>query len=110
MDVVKHHHEKFNGTGYPAGLTGNAIPLSARIFTIADVFDALTSRRPYKAPLPFKEAMTVLELESGEFHDPGLLAAFRVQAEALHREIGSADDAVLEKMLDELIRKYFPEG
>jgi HD-GYP domain-containing protein (c-di-GMP phosphodiesterase class II) len=110
MEVVTHHHEKFDGTGYPAGLKGEAIPLAARIFMIADVFDALTSRRPYKAPLPFKETMTILERESGVFHDPELLAVFRTQADALFREIGNTDDAVLDKMLDDHIRRYFPEG
>jgi len=60
--------------------------------------------------LPFKETMAVLERESGVFHDPELLAAFRTRAEALYREIGCADDAVLDKMLDILIRKYYPVG
>jgi hypothetical protein len=57
--------------------------------------------------LPFKETMAVLERESGVFH---VLAAFRTRAEALYREIGCADDAVLDKMLDILIRKYYPVG
>jgi HD-GYP domain-containing protein (c-di-GMP phosphodiesterase class II) len=54
--VVGGHHEKFGGSGYPGGLSGDDIPLAARIFAIADVFDPLTSRRPYKAPMPFVEA------------------------------------------------------
>lgn len=110
MEVVTHHHEKFDGTGYPSGLKGEAIPLAARIFMIADVFDALTSRRPYKAPMPFNETMKILEQESGIFHDPKLLVAFRSQAETLYRDIGSADGTALDAMLDDLIRKYFPEG
>jgi HD-GYP domain-containing protein (c-di-GMP phosphodiesterase class II) len=57
MDVVKHHHEKFNGSGYPTGLSCDSIPRAARIFTIIDVFDALTSPRPYREPLLLDRAM-----------------------------------------------------
>ena len=59
--VVGYHHERFDGKGYPHGLNGESIPITARIFSIADVFDALTSRRPYKSPMPFKEAMKMIE-------------------------------------------------
>ena len=58
--VVGSHHEKYEGNGYPAGLKGEAIPVLARIFAIADVFDALTSHRPYKKPLSYEETIDIL--------------------------------------------------
>jgi HD-GYP domain-containing protein (c-di-GMP phosphodiesterase class II) len=61
LDVVRCHHEKFDGSGYPAGLQGYDIPIAARIFSLADVFDALTSRRPYKEPLPLEKAAQILK-------------------------------------------------
>ena len=64
-DVVEFHHEKFDGNGYLTGLADGAIPLVARVFAIIDVFDALTSRRPYKEPLPFDEALAILERGRG---------------------------------------------
>ena len=59
-EIALAHHEKWDGSGYPRGLAGEAIPLSARIVAIADVFDALTTRRPYKEPWPVQDAMTTL--------------------------------------------------
>ena len=70
------HHEKWNGKGYPAGLAGEAIPLEARIIAIADVFDALTSVRPYKPAWSVDDAVTLLRRESGEHFDPRLVDAF----------------------------------
>ncbi|MEK7877141.1 MAG: HD domain-containing phosphohydrolase, partial [Pseudomonadota bacterium] len=71
-DVVEFHHERFDGSGYLKGFADGAIPLGARIFAIIDVFDALTSRRPYKEPLPFDEAMAILERGRGTHFDPPL--------------------------------------
>uniref|UniRef100_Q47K65 Response regulator receiver modulated metal dependent phosphohydrolase n=1 Tax=Dechloromonas aromatica (strain RCB) TaxID=159087 RepID=Q47K65_DECAR len=71
------HHEKWDGTGYPQGLKGEAIPLEGRIVAIADVFDALVSVRPYKAAVPLNEAMQYLESQSGLHFDPSLMDAFR---------------------------------
>lgn len=110
MDVVKHHHEKFNGSGYPSGLSGNDIPKAARIFAIADVFDALTSRRPYKEPLPLEQAIAIMHAESGVCCDPAMARSFGAIAPLAYREIAGADDQTLEKALDGLIKKYFPEG
>ena len=67
------HHEKWDGTGYPLGLQGDAIPLSARIAAIADVFDALTSERPYKKAFSVKEALEILYEGSGKHFDPVLI-------------------------------------
>jgi len=76
-DIARHHHERFDGKGYPAGLEGEAIPLAARIVTVADVYDALRSKLVYKpglAHLPAKRL--ILESATGQF-DPALLVAFR---------------------------------
>ncbi len=70
------HHEKFNGTGYPAGLKGHDIPLVGRIAAICDVFDALTFERVYKSALPVDIALDILKEERGEHFDPELLDVF----------------------------------
>ena len=70
------HHERWDGKGYPKGLSGEAIPLAARIVAIADVFDALTTERPYKKALPVASALAILEAERGRHFDPACLDAF----------------------------------
>jgi HD-GYP domain-containing protein (c-di-GMP phosphodiesterase class II) len=70
------HHEKWNGSGYPRGLSGTDIPLHARLFAIVDVWDALCSDRPYRAALPEEEALRYIESESGKHFDPELVMAF----------------------------------
>lgn len=70
------HHEKWNGKGYPAGLSGTAISLAGRIVAIADVFDALTSKRPYKDPFPVEVACDIIKKERGEHFDPELADVF----------------------------------
>lgn len=106
-DVVEFHHEKFDGRGYMRGLTGDEIPINARIFAIVDVFDALTSKRPYKEPMPFAEAMAILRRDSGSHFDPKLMSAFEGIAEPLYREISAAADENVEKRLQTLIENYF---
>ncbi|MBI2061693.1 MAG: HD domain-containing protein [Nitrospirae bacterium] len=64
LDVVYHHHERYDGSGYPAGISGEAIPLVARVTTIADIYDALTSDRPYRRALSHDEALEELDLEA----------------------------------------------
>jgi putative two-component system response regulator len=76
VDAVLYHHEAWNGRGYPAGLAGEAIPLSARILTIADVYDVLTSYRPYKMPLSQTEARQRLLQAAGTSFDPSLVEKF----------------------------------
>ncbi len=70
------HHEKWNGSGYPRGLAGKKIPLVGRITALADVFDALTSRRPYKEAMSFGEALEIIKKESGAHFDPKVVEAF----------------------------------
>lgn len=76
IDVTRHHHEKWDGTGYPYGLKGEKIPLSARIVAIADVFDALSSRRSYKEPISFYDAVEIIKDGSGSHFDPALVSVF----------------------------------
>ncbi len=75
-DIAMYHHEWWNGKGYPAGLAGTVIPLSARIMAVADVYDALVSERCYKYPIPFGEAFSIIEEESGTHFDPELVRVF----------------------------------
>jgi len=70
------HHEKYNGTGYPKGLKGDEIPLIGRITAVADVFDALTTRRPYKKPWSLEKAFMLLEDEKGKHFDPRIVDLF----------------------------------
>ncbi|MCL4431302.1 MAG: response regulator [Epsilonproteobacteria bacterium] len=74
--VAEFHHEKYNGRGYPSGLVGEEIPLYARIVAIADVFDALTSIRPYKRAWSFEEALELIEKQKGEHFDPHIADLF----------------------------------
>lgn len=75
-DVACYHHEKWNGSGYMKGLSGEDIPLSARIMAIADVFDALISKRCYKEAFPIEEAFSIIEHDSGSHFDPKLVEVF----------------------------------
>lgn len=75
--VIAHtHHEKWDGTGYPAGLKGEGIPIESRIAAVCDVFDALTSPRPYKKAWPIDEAMALINKEAGSHFDPAVVQAF----------------------------------
>jgi HD-GYP domain-containing protein (c-di-GMP phosphodiesterase class II) len=75
-EIVLAHHEKFDGTGYPRGLAGESIPLGARIFAVADVFDALTTDRPYKAALSYRSAADSIANGRGTHFDPDVADAF----------------------------------
>jgi putative two-component system response regulator len=75
--IVGSHHEKWDGSGYPAGLTATNIPLEGRLMAIADVYDALVSVRPYKEALSHKEACKIIEEGAGTHFDPALADAFR---------------------------------
>jgi HD-GYP domain-containing protein (c-di-GMP phosphodiesterase class II) len=74
--IAASHHERWNGSGYPAGLAGEEIPLPGRIVAIADVFDALTHERPYKQAWPVDRAVAEILAQSGEHFDPALVDAF----------------------------------
>lgn len=74
--VARHHHERWDGRGYPDGLAGEAIPLAARLMAVVDVFDALISKRIYKPAMSFDEARQIMASEGGQHFDPDLLLAF----------------------------------
>jgi len=75
-EIALSHHEKWDGSGYPNGLVGEAIPQSGRIAALADVFDALTSARPYKKPWPVADAVALIQENSGKHFDPALVVVF----------------------------------
>jgi putative two-component system response regulator len=75
-EVAVAHHERWDGSGYPAGLAGTDIPLSARIVAVADVYDALVSRRTHRGPWSHEEAARYIVAQAGTKFDPGVVAAF----------------------------------
>lgn len=92
-DVAMYHHEKWNGQGYPEGLAGEQIPLSARIMAVADVFDALVTDRPYKDAYTLDTAFDIIEQESGKQFDPDIVNVFmeiRPQIEHIYNEFVAA--------------------
>jgi len=76
LQVIRHHHERYDGSGYPDGLRGENIPLAARIMAVVDAYDALTSDRPYRARLSRDEALQILKDEAGKQFDPRIARAF----------------------------------
>ncbi len=111
-DVVRFHHEKFDGSGYPEGRSGETIPRAARIFCIADVFDALIAWRPYKEPLSLEETLTILRQGRGTHFDPELLDPFLEMAPALYHDFQQAsathlDKAEIESQLVRIACRYF---
>jgi HD-GYP domain-containing protein (c-di-GMP phosphodiesterase class II) len=78
IDVVRHHHERWDGSGYPEGLRGEEIPLPARLFSVADALDALTSDRPYRPAVGFAQARAVIRAGAGTQFDPAVVAAYDV--------------------------------
>ena len=83
LPMIRHHHERWDGAGYPDGLSGDAIPLSARILCVADVFDALTTHRPYRAAFSREEALEAMRADRGRVFDPDILDRFTRIAESL---------------------------
>jgi HD-GYP domain-containing protein (c-di-GMP phosphodiesterase class II) len=104
--VIRCHHENYDGSGYPAGLAHEKIPFISRIFTIADVFDALSSTRPGRDARPLPEALTMMEKESGTHFDPVLLSAFLEVAPQLYKVLANLEMKQLDRELDKVIRKY----
>ena len=108
--VVLSHHEKFDGSGYPQGLKGNDIPIEARIFAIVDVFDALTSKRPYKEPFSYEKTLEILEESKGSHFDPELLTTFLGISKSLYEKYTGRDDDNLKDDLSDLVTIYFSSG
>lgn len=104
-DIARCHHEKWNGTGYPAGLKGEEIPLIARVFQIVDIFDALSNARPYKPVFPRAKVIEIMEQETAAgFWDPQLMAVFlkivRERPEALQLPAKTSRDRSVEVLAD----------
>jgi len=90
LDIPYCHHERWDGTGYPRRLAGEDIPLSARLFAIIDVWDALRSKRPYRDPWSEDKALTHITEGSGAHFDPDVVVAFREMIADMHRQEGAA--------------------
>jgi len=106
-EVVAAHHEKWDGSGYPRRLAGEAIPLAARIFAVADVFDALCSKRPYKEPRGFDAALAILEKDTGSHFDPAVMAVFRTMAAAIFKRLENSAESDSQALLEERVRQHF---
>jgi putative nucleotidyltransferase with HDIG domain len=76
VPIVRHHHENWDGTGYPDGIAGDAIPIGARVLSVVDCFDALTSDRPYRPRMTDAQALQIVRDRSGNMYDPGVVQAF----------------------------------
>jgi HD-GYP domain-containing protein (c-di-GMP phosphodiesterase class II) len=83
LDGVRHHHEHWDGSGYPDGINGNVIPLAVRILTVADALDALTSDRPYRLARSFAEAVTSIAAGAEKQFDPDVVRALRSRGDAI---------------------------
>lgn len=93
IEITHFHHEKWDGTGYPLGLATTAIPLSARIMAVADVYDALRSKRVYKEAFSHAESVKIIHAESGKSFDPDIITVFM----EIHNEIGAVFDRLSER-------------
>lgn len=106
-DVVSAHHEKWDGSGYPRQLSGEDIPLVARIFAIVDVFDALCSQRPYKEAMPLAATLAVLQQGAGSHFDPGLLKIFVAIAPAVYQTTAKATESEIRVLMAGMVRRHF---
>lgn len=106
LDVVRFHHEKFDGTGYPSGLKGKDIPIAARIFAIVDVFDALTTKRPYKEPEALETTIRIMREDRGSRFDPELLDVFIGIAPKLYCDVCLTEEKSLQTTLDDLLARH----
>lgn len=106
-DVVANHHERWGGTGYPRGISGNDIPLSARIFMLADTFDALCSKRPYKTAFTYEESMNIIEQETPSHFDPETVSIFKKISLNIYQKLSQIHESEIKKLLNEKINHYF---
>lgn len=107
IPVIGAHHEKWDGSGYPRQLSGEAIPLNARIFAIADVFDALCSERPYKKPFSYQEALNIIKDSSGSHFDPSLVDLFEAHAMYFYERLKNMDEVQCRHLMQLKIDRYF---
>ena len=107
LDVIQYHHEKFDGSGYMQGLKGAEIPITAQIFAIADVFDALTSQRPYKEAFTLQHSLTILNEGKGTHFAPELVEAFMQIAVTQYQDFTLKEGKNTHSVLNAIIKKYF---
>lgn len=105
--IVAAHHEKWDGSGYPRKLSGTAIPLAARIFAVADVFDALCSKRPYKEPMSFEASMAILDKDTGSHFDPAVMNEFKAIATEIFKQLEHSTENKARQLLEERVRLHF---
>ena len=105
-DVIRFHHERYDGSGYPLGIKGNQIPIVARIFSIVDVFDALISKRPYKDAMSYDDAIKVIRKQNQQF-DPQVFASFLKISKYLYYRALSMGKREYDICLTEKITQYF---
>lgn len=104
MEIAYSHHEKWDGSGYPEGLKGDQIPIAARLMAVADVYDALISRRVYKESMPHEQAVAIIQQTRGRHFDPDVVDAFVVMQDKFHAiaMLFADSDADLKKKTDYL--------
>jgi HD-GYP domain-containing protein (c-di-GMP phosphodiesterase class II) len=105
--VVAGHHEKWDGSGYPHHLKGEEIPLPARIFAVADVFDALCSKRPYKESMGFDSVMAVLEKDTGSHFDPSVMTVFRSMARNIYDRLSNISENEARQLMERQVIRHF---
>jgi putative nucleotidyltransferase with HDIG domain len=101
LPIIRHHHEHYNGKGYPDGLAGEDIPLLARVISVVDTYDAITSDRAYRAAQPHDKAMAIIADVAGTQLDPGVVSAFQEMVAQYAGEKAGTSAATLIKMLAE---------
>jgi len=106
-DIVAAHHEKWDGSGYPRGLKGEDIPIAARIFAIADVFDALCSKRPYKEPMDFDAVMDILDKDTGSHFDARIMTIFQGMAKGIYDHLTNISEDDARNLLEQSVRRHF---
>ena len=106
-DIVRYHHEQWDGNGYMEGLKGKKIPLNARIFAVGDVFDAMSSKRPYKPPYSYGDSLDYVKGKRGTHFDPDLVDQFLKISRDLYDEIACKDKEELDRLIHETIQSHF---
>lgn len=107
QNVILYHHEKVNGLGYPNGVKKDDIPIEARIFSVADVFDALTSNRPYKKAFAPEYSMSLIEEDKNTHFDAQVVESFKEIYKESYLYISQKSSKDLERIFEELIKDYF---
>lgn len=107
--MILHHHERFDGTGYPFGLQGTQIPRIARVFAVIDVFDALTASRPYKDAYSVACASELIQAASGAHFDPDVCAVFLRHIDQFVVEQATENANDLRNRLDVRVRRLFKD-